>query len=720
MFDTLSEFVNSVSAFEINIPLWLQIAIIVIVIVVLCVGGYFMRDFFNISYMKSGMSWFIIVAVLNLATILIIFIYYSKKSTTTVGPQGVKGKKGKMGKKGKSISCAYCKNNIYIQSTRKNDVICKLSIFTTDFKSISDNAEFFQNIIDNGNNIAYDSFVNGIILGKTIETKNTEAVAKFRTLMTPTSIIYQLVQVINDTITKASNTTYGTFRNPNGKVGYMALGDSVYGGLENFNLNSFMVSGDIMYPSTYNKLITFTSYNSDNQDTDTYTIWRPVGQSITDNSGFKNSKETNNYMPLGDICRSGTATPKLSDVATIKESCLEPVKSKELILVFLYIGALTFSDETSNLDYTQTDTYLIQNKTPNDIQMFSVWRTPLNTFITNCNVNDNNKLENKSFVFNMYNNTYDALNEYGNISTEYKNKASNLLQSLQIPKILVSAIICKHYEIELRKEIVYYFNKYQSQVPEFASINALTATFGDLMSAIENTNKEYETYNQDLVKKSSIAIQIKKKNGEIKNKYTTYDSTKERHLPPKLLMIYSTVNDKLLTISVEIENANNLLDIVNIIFDNGIESRIAIDSDGIAEGGLLLNEIQESIIMISKMLLPPTQTTYIIKDECLGTFPLDKDRESIIKDLTVKMTDFNNFTDDFATDSQKYSSVMQNIRQYETLMDSQIGQLCGHIEEYQSKINDMNLEEFTTSRLKQLVKIYEQMNLYFTDIKSKV
>ena len=69
-----------------------------------------------------------------------------------------------------------------------------------------------------------------------------------------------------------------------------------------------------------------------------------------------------------------------------------------------------------------------------------------------------------------------------------------------------------------------------------------------------------------------------------------------------------------------------------------------------------------------------------------------------------------------SSNQNKYESVLPNVRQYETLMDSQIGQLCGHIDNYLSKINDLNLEEFTTSRIKQLILIYTQMNAYFTNI----
>ena len=53
-------------------------------------------------------------------------------------------------------------------------------------------------------------------------------------------------------------------------------------------------------------------------------------------------------------------------------------------------------------------------------------------------------------------------------------------------------------------------------------------------------------------------------------------------------------------------------------------------------------------------------------------------------------------------------------------MQTQIGQLCGHIENYLDKIANSNLEEFTTTRVKGLIEIYNSMNDYLNDIISKV
>ena len=224
-----------------------------------------------------------------------------------------------------------------------------------------------------------------------------------------------------------------------------------------------------------------------------------------------------------------------------------------------------------------------------------------------------------------------------------------------------------------------------------------------IINLIKTTNKAYEDYNTNLMKKASFTLTGVKP--------YLYNEKDEKKLPATLLNIYRSINNKLLTISIQIENTNTLLDIVNLVFDNGLNTRVAVDSGGIAEGGVLLNEIQETVLRICKILMPPTKPAYTIKDECLGTFGLDKDREEDIKLLTESIDKYIKSIELISGDPNKFSSASTNIRNYQTLMYSQIGQMCGHIENYQSKLNNMNLEEFTTTRIKGLKKIYDNMNV---------
>jgi hypothetical protein len=767
MFQMISDFINAILSFSFTVPLWLQITIIIIVIIALSSASYFASDLFDTTYMRSGMAWFIFVAVLNLSTILVVFIYYSSKMSDidakiSDAKPGPVGKKGKKGKKGKYLSCSYCAKDLFIQQTHSSDVMCELSTYSNVFTAIDANLDYFQSILDNGNTINYSGFVYSILLGETVSNSNVTTLANFTSLMTSTSISWQLMKVVNDKITKASDLTYGTFRTSNVPEGYYPLGDSVYGGLETFELNSFSVNGDVLHPPDYTKIVTFTSFTAnlgagDSDSTDTYTIWRPNAKTITpkflaNNERVSEAKTKNvatvanpiTYVPLGDICRNGTTPPNINETVTISSNCCITIDSfSDLTLVFINFGDITFNDETANLDYSQTNTYLITNKTPNKIQIFSVWRTPMNTFITNCNGNNigtksekqpvNNQIVNQSFLFNMYNNARYAVDTYGNIGDEYKRLASEYLQSIELPNILIAAILCRHYEIELFKEMIYYLNYYQKKQDQYGNnyfpknifdinipgITTLpfsttnshsikdtstgldvksTSAFGYVMNMMKIAINENNAFNDELVRKASVSLSSENP--------IVYDSTKEMHLPEKLMVIYESVNDTVLSIGNQILNVNNLLDIVNIIFDNGLEARIAINSIGLAEGGSLLNEVQETVLILCKMIMPPTQAAYVISDDCLGTFALDRNRESAIKTLSIAMGKFRDVCDEINTNIKKYKKIEKSYNQFQYSLQYDVGIICSHIDGNWSKLNDMDLEEFTTSRIKEITEKY--------------
>ena len=711
MFETLSVFVDDIASFEIPIPIEFQIIFIVIIIIALCVGAYFLRDMFDISTMRGGFSWFIFIAVLNLSTLLAIFIYYNTKEGSYKGDIGKRGKKGTIGKKGNSVSCNFCKNNIYLQKVRQSNVICRLDTKVKAFEPIFKKENYFNRILEKGNSIDYDSFIENIILKNSLSTAKTNtAIDNFNALMNTNSISILLIKVINE-ISKASLNTYGTFRNPTGKTGYLPIGDSVYGGLEDkLELNSFMIDGNIVYPKNYTQLVSFKSYNGKTGDIDTYTIWRPQGQMINQKR-FRNEIEAVHYSALGDLCRYGTTPPKDNEAVTISMDCLEEIDPSDLTLVFVYVGNIDVIDE-KKIDYTESNSYLIENEPLNDIEVFSVWRTPMNTFLTNCN--SQNELTNNSLFYNIINNLNSALNKYGNISSKAKKEIGVKLEQIQIPKLITALILCKYYEIELLQDIVYYINRYRNAVPEFKSINTSTSTLGDLLNKIDKTRTRYEDFNDELRRKASISLRSNN------NKIIRYDEKKEKHLPSMILKVYETAQTKLLTIPVQIENTYTLLDIVNLIFENGLETKVAVDSDGIAQGGVFMNSIQEMVLRICKILMPPNKPAYTVKDESLGTFAIDREREEVIRLFTqVKNINFK-LNEKIVNEYEKFEPVMLNVNQRIEIMQTQIGQLCGHIDNYLDKIANSNLEEFTTTRVKGLIEIYNSMNDYLNDVISKV
>ena len=770
--DTLSSFATDIADFKLNIPLWVKIGIIIVLILALLTGGYFVKTTFDVSPLKGGYMWYIVIALINLFSILSIYYYYGTAGTKYLGSQGGKGKKGKRGRVGKSSSCSYiCKDNIYIQTVRKTEIVCTLSVYNNAFTYLITNYNYFNNFIIKDNAIDYNRFIKNILINDnnysynsiqqlltppksststpipTLSTEAINSIDKFRALLSINAITIFLIKHINIAIALSSKKTYGTIRMPVAKVGYISVGNSVYGGVETtntsnslsttndvkgFNLTSFVVTGDIMYPGGFTKLVSFKSYNENTNDYDMYTLWKPQIQSVNNAQALQASKPAQKaskpsqkaYLSLGDVCSFSNRQPNLNDYALINEDCLDPVSIMDLRLVFIYIGDFEFTNDAvdmatqkakeknkaQNIDYTQSDSYLIENKVVSDIEIFSVWRTPMNTFITNCN-NDNN-LINNTLMYNILNGVEEALNEYGNINNKYKKWLSDSLNMIPMPNFLTAMIYTKDLMIESRKDLIYYINKYQAQVSDFAGKEFITSlstkTLSELLTIVKNVIDKYDKFNKELIKSASISLRG--------TKPLLYDETKEQIIPPMLSKTYNNIIDKINTLPVQIENAKSFLDVVNHIIPNGLNGRIAIDSDGVVEGGFFLNEIQELIVRISKIIFPPTRLSYTIKDECLGTHARDTTRDSIIKDFTTEKIIYNKYIDIIKNNGTKYQSQMQMITTYEDISIKKFGQLCGHISNYMDKIHNADLDEFTTSRIKGIISIYKDINKYLSSI----
>jgi hypothetical protein len=750
--DAISDFVNNISEYEIIFPLWFKVGIIVVILMGFVVGGYLMRDTFDTSYLRNGFTWFIFIGILNLTTILIIYLYYNNKTQSLQGLPGVKGRKGKRGKVGKSVSCSYtCKDNLYIKTVKNTNEIVNLNTNYYQSMDTRETIKYFIDQTEKRENINYTSFINNIILAKSHSTDNLNIINKFRSLLHSDKIFIALIDTINKQFNTVSRNSYGNFRSVVNKIGYLPIGDVAYGGTENYNLNCFVVSGDIMYPSSYIKLVSFSIFNGDTEQNEIYTIWRPQSQFIHNVDNVNNADnvvngntETENdlnrldggkmYLGLGDICRYGNVSPLLSDYAIINNKCLEPVNIRDLQMLFMCDGiqettsfqntksknninakvntnidlSYLITDNTDTDTDTDTDTNIDNFQQSANINAFSIWRTPMNTFITNSN--RDNVFTNNTIYMNLFNNIEDVLNEYGNIKAEYKKYVRDLLQSIQIPQIITAMIYVSHSEIENYKELAYYSNRYQSQIPEFRNKSISKMPLSEILTLIDTTEKDYTEWNEELIRKASINIQ----KGGIE-----YNTKLERHLPEKLIVVYNNVLNSLDSLPVMIENTYNLLDIVNYIMPNGLDGRIAVDSNGIAEGGIIMNRVQEMVLRVCKVLVPPVEKAYIIKDECLGTFQIDKDRENSIKTLTEKKTIYNKYIDEIASNPEQYRGQIITIRQIEELAQRKIGELVGHIPDYMNKLHSMNMDDFATSRINSIINIYIDVNLQLKKITEK-
>ena len=100
----------------------------------------------------------------------------------------------------------------------------------------------------------------------------------------------------------------------------------------------------------------------------------------------------------------------------------------------------------------------------------------------------------------------------------------------------------------------------------------------------------------------------------------------------------------------------------------------------------------------------------------MGTFVKDNEKEELIKDLTNVRNKYNKLIDNISSNYSKYQSQIPTIKIYEDASMKKMGMLCGNIPDYLQKIQSMNMDEFTISRIKGLINIYSETNNYLEKI----
>ena len=697
----LTDFINGITNYEWEIPYSLKIGLLFFSIISISAIYYMFHEKLDQYYWYDSHKWVFVIILVNLINILFIIYYYNQKKTEIVGQPGKSGKSGKKGKRGAFLNCGYCTANLYLQRTKKYNVRadCTFAKSAT-LDNMLNNIDYFNKMIDT-NSIDYSEFADNIIMSRDSTNPNS---VKFLELLAPNSLVYMGVYYISRTLGIASRKSFGTVITPTGVPGYLPLGDTIKGANEDFYLNGFMIEGDIKYPDVYSVIANMNlSYSPDGVSSDNevstsnkYTIWRPNSVKIT-NKLPNNEIVTKNYIPLGELLYYGNNPPPRESIAMIADTCLEEVPSDQLDLMFIYFGLNNYTTvgKTNQSDVISAE-FAINNVENNDAEIFSAWRTPMNTMVVNyCSYATSTY--NNSLAYNIIKGNPEYVDDStGNIKGAGRNMINTRLDNVSIPQIMAAAYITRHYEIFIRNELYYYVSQYRSKVAEFAGLNENTSV-ADMLTAIRIAKKNVQRFNQGLGVDNKTAKKIAA--GKIKTK----------RIPEPVLNAYTSATDKLGLLGVKINNCTTLRDLMGVIFDGDLDFQIAIDNDGLAMGGSHLSEVQDIVLRICQVLFPPAGKAYNIKQECLGIAQIDREKEDLISKLDNLLSRHKKLMDDYKSDPDKYCSNWEAVTKFEEQIYGKIGEYVGHIPDYMAKIEKLNMDEFTKSKIKIIIKYYQML-----------
>ena len=492
----------------------------------------------------------------------------------------------------------------------------------------------------------------------------------------------------------------GSFYNvAGGKVGFFSMGDTVFNEDSPNRINAYLVNGDVRNPVDFDKQTNFTTLRTGDFNEvfdENYTVWRP--------------RPPTDYISLGDMVQFGRNKPKSNLVACLHKNCLTELEIEDLELAFMYYGydnkytydaiqEIINSGNIETLDKsikntkdaakdaikgaTKSATKNKATKYINDLDnlidltqdlndiysIYSVWRTPLNTFYIN--TTNYAVLTNNSVIYNLVEGNPKLLDNYGVVTDEARLFVTNRLKSIKLSKYVRLLIFRAFY-------ISFYQNKLMKKQLEIRRSDYFTKLNNQRELLEEKYRANVISENEFNKKMKEIFIKINKR--PVENLINEYLNRLKR-------------------IPIDIEAKTNLYDILFTVIPGGFDTQIYIDRDEINTGGIELLSIQTEILKLCKAVIPPKKPAYMIKNECLSFTTIDIKRQRLIRELK-KYIDEIKLIEKFARNPKRYcGDNYESIYNYNNMMREFLMKYLAHIPQGPDKLFAYEFDDLPTSRL---------------------
>ena len=385
----------------------------------------------------------------------------------------------------------------------------------------------------------------------------------------------------------ADDVATGNFKRPFGKQGYMSLGDTAFGGSDPYETTSFMVNGDIRVPQGFEAICSFITVK-ESGDVDKYTIFKmipPEFEEIEDDpdtpKDLTRKPENDKYVSLGDIVYyndpkkpNTTIDPLL--FSCVKKSCCKKIDPKDMKLMFIYPGA----SPTTTLNQSA-----IKNQGFNE-GFFSVWKTPFNTIkikYSNGDFTDGRTIIETLYTANNGNIDEGLYARDGRIKKKVVAKVENFLTKIRIDKLSSVVSLFGNTVEEVKEDLHQIYIKYirgNNEISSTPTLNRLRYTSSITLQVIAKAIADLEKVIDDNIKRklekaeremAKVKTRRIRSLGEVKEPKQFKSDTGASY---QLQKAYQSVKSKIMNLSVQIENCQNMMDLVKVIFPQGLMGKV--------------------------------------------------------------------------------------------------------------------------------------------------
>ena len=726
---------SSLVTSSITVPYELSIGIYITFIVLLTLGIYFNKEKLNDSFLKKYYFIIYIGYILNLLNLVGFTIYYNKKKENIVGNMGEQGDRGFRGKRGKVQQCSYCDYNLYFIKTKKYKKLITLDL------GLEENDKLDQEIRNFGfTKSGFDMEHINLSFLKDLSQKsrNSKIITTLKTIFDFSTRMKYLSYNLNKIIKKNDFSRYITFLNPTGSTGYFPTGHSVIDRKLANKLNAFLLNGDIAFPKKYNEdedntetnnsgyNIKFTFENHDILDRQSATV------KIEDD--YKTKKVMNysfievtppeGYIALGELLlknqeKSSNLNIDIDLIACIKKTCLKEVDRELLQLMGIKISYDSDNDKVNKIINYNVNS-LNYNVKPvvydeldhERLNIYSIWRTPMNTFITNT-VIGNKFLVSKTIGYNIVDGYKKFISKGGfNLNSKGINYVTNRLKSIKIPKI-----------IRIIYVIIHQYSKFFDNIKY--NLSLIVIELNNELEKLENISKR-QSYKNKLKTSEKIA-KIKSKielfeeiidNINKKDVYSDFDTLFDNEIQITLnntLPDFNKMKQQLELIPILIDSNTTLYDLLLMVFPDGLDTIILIDTSSVVNGGIKPSKIQLELLKIAKVCFPPDKKIYIPTKDCLSYNVIDTEVSDLSKNLDAVLLEYEDLIKKYpmynsktTCDDDIWEKVIKKQNEFDLILSKELN----HIKNYKELINTRDTEQFSKSRMEFIIKEYKKLISY--------
>ena len=759
---------NAIIPYEVKVTLY---ALIIIIITVFIFSN---KKQLDESYFGKYYIYYYIILIANLLNMLFVTLVYHSQKDNMGGLPGKKGSIGMKGDIGKEVSCY--NSNLTIKKTKIYREILILNLGNEDlnekYKSLNNNNKnndeykIFQinkkirNYIENEEkyfNLEFLIDLNNKDKSNYDKKYSDDIIEVINNIFDYKIRMQFLINYLNKRITndKRTNQNKLGFYKPLGGNGFFPIGHSVFDVTDNeeddlqVKMNAFIINGNIRVPKKYKIKLNFTNRdelerqdkaedatslnNGLERNNKTGRVFENRRYSILKVDKFEKQDINGNkktYVSLGELIvrNEDTDSNKVYEPTTHLIGCIDIECAKEIGPEELELVGVKMSYQNNPISKFFKNESEIEG-----IGLFSVWKTPMNTFVTNCIGDDTVITEDVSLGYNILNGVKYS-DEFGkdkfinntNLNTEGEKYVKTILKAIKIPVLIRICYVTIYQHILYFNQLKDYIPNTIEEIKEIINENVIQSKRGS-----QEQKKKLNDINGKLekkIRKLEKLIKLIKEKELIKYKdFTTLfdgngtnnnnnnnNNNNINNIQPILkdvLPDYDKIQEKLEMIPSIINSQTTLYHLLILMFPNGFDENIKIDE---------LNFIQKEIIKICKICFPPNTEIYIPKNKCISYDTVDLVRRKLMRKLDktietynilIKKYEYKLDEEKFETHCDSYEKTKTKIEELDTIMNGTFG----HIPNYKKLIQTQDMELFSNYRIGFIISEYEKIIKFLED-----